>query len=229
VTGPSNGSRCTASQWLVNNAVAEVDVPLEAAWTMWEDRERIPKWMPWIKSVIVQPDDPRMSKWTLSTYQFNQQWEFSWLALNLTPLKNQKIHWRSVQGSTGGSFGGGLEVANRGQIRFQRLGKHACTVKLTIEYEVPNALAPFATVSSLIFFVDFFLLQLLCRHEVRVDGRPSGWVATIIEECDGQALSPSVPRAAVDPGGRRRFKGRHAEICKVRGGRAGRNYTVKER
>lgn len=31
----------------------------------------------------------------------------------MTPLKNQKIHWRSVPGSTGGSLGSGLEVANR--------------------------------------------------------------------------------------------------------------------
>lgn len=58
-------------------------------------------------------DDPRLSRWTLSTYQFNRQWEFSWLALNLTPLRNQKIHWRSVPGSTGGSLGSSLEVQNR--------------------------------------------------------------------------------------------------------------------
>jgi hypothetical protein len=54
-----------------------------------------------------------MSRWTLSTFQFNRQWEFSWLAQNLTPLRNQKIHWRSVPGSVGGSLGAGLEVANR--------------------------------------------------------------------------------------------------------------------
>jgi len=60
-----------------------------------------------------QEDDPRLSRWTLSTFQFNRQWEFSWLALNLTPLRNQKIHWRSVPGSVGGSLGSALEVANR--------------------------------------------------------------------------------------------------------------------
>jgi hypothetical protein len=88
-------------------------VPLEDAFALWEDRERIPVWMPWITSVKVQADDPRMSRWTLSTFQFNRQWEFSWLALNMTPLKNQKIHWRSVPGTVGGSLGSGLEVANR--------------------------------------------------------------------------------------------------------------------
>lgn len=48
------------------------------------------------------------------------------------------------QGSTGGSFGSGLDVANRGQIRFYRKGPAACTVKLTISYEVPDILAPLA-------------------------------------------------------------------------------------
>lgn len=95
------------------SAQTEVDVPLELAFALWEDRERIPQWMPWITSVVVQPDDPALSRWTLSTFQFNRQWEFSWLALNLTPLRNQKIHWRSVPGSTGGSLGGALEVQNR--------------------------------------------------------------------------------------------------------------------
>lgn len=68
-----NGSKWRCSQWLENSAQTDVDVPLEVAWAMWEDRTRIPTWMPWIKSVIVQEDDPRMSKWTLSTYQFNRQ------------------------------------------------------------------------------------------------------------------------------------------------------------
>lgn len=71
--------------------------------------------------------------------------EFSWLALNMTPLKNQKIHWRSVPGTVGGSLGSGLEVANSGQIRFARKGEGRCTVKLTISYEVPSVLAPFAS------------------------------------------------------------------------------------
>lgn len=142
--GPRNGSRWTCAQWLENNAQIDCDVPLEEAFALWEDRERIPLWMPWITSVKVQADDPRMSRWTLSTFQFNRQWEFSWMALNMTPLKHQKIHWRSVPGTVGGSLGSALEVANRGQIRFLRKGQQRCTVKLTISYEVPNAMAPFA-------------------------------------------------------------------------------------
>lgn len=104
--------------------------------------------MPWIKTVKVQEDDPQLSKWTLSTNQFGRDWEFSWFALNMTPLRNQKIHWRSVPGSTGGSLGSSIEVANRGQIRFSKKGPEVCTVKLTISYEVPSVLAPFANVSN---------------------------------------------------------------------------------
>jgi len=48
-----------------------------------------------------------------------------------------------MQGSTGGSLGSGLEVANQGQIRFYPRGEDACSIKLTISYEVPGILAPF--------------------------------------------------------------------------------------
>lgn len=140
----TNGAKWVASQWLENSAEADVPVPLEECWRLWEDRELIPSWMPWISSVKVQPDDTTLSRWTLSTYQFNRQWEFSWIAKNLTPIKYQKLHWRSVDGSVSGSIGSAVEVPNRGQIRFYRKSPTTCSVKLTISYQVPDALAPFA-------------------------------------------------------------------------------------
>lgn len=36
------------------SAQIDCDVPLEEAFALWEDRERIPQWMPWITSVVVQ-------------------------------------------------------------------------------------------------------------------------------------------------------------------------------
>ncbi|GAX78302.1 hypothetical protein CEUSTIGMA_g5744.t1 [Chlamydomonas eustigma] len=141
-TACSNGSltRWRMSRWLENKSQVEVPVPLETAWSLWSDREQIPKWMPWIKSVKVQEDDMRKSKWTLSTHQFGRDWEFSWLSRNLQPILNQKIHWVSEPGSTSMP---GIEIANRGQIRFVRKGAKACGVTLTISYELPDALVPF--------------------------------------------------------------------------------------
>ena len=49
----SNGCRCWAAQWLENSAEQDVKLPIERCYEMWEDRERIPQWMPWIKSVKV--------------------------------------------------------------------------------------------------------------------------------------------------------------------------------
>lgn len=40
---------------VVRRASVVVDVPVEEAFKMWEDREKIPQWMPWIHSVKVQP------------------------------------------------------------------------------------------------------------------------------------------------------------------------------
>ena len=45
----------------------------------------------------VLPEDERLSKWTLSTHQFGRNWEFNWVSQNMTPIRLQKIHWRSVQ------------------------------------------------------------------------------------------------------------------------------------
>jgi uncharacterized membrane protein len=80
------------------SAETDVEVPLEKAWQLWEDRELIPKWMPWIRSVTVQPDDPKLSKWLLSTRQFGRNWEFSWLAQNLTPMQHQKVRGTTSHG-----------------------------------------------------------------------------------------------------------------------------------
>jgi uncharacterized membrane protein len=41
------------------SAQIDCDVPLEEAFALWEDRERIPNWMPWITSVKVPAADPR--------------------------------------------------------------------------------------------------------------------------------------------------------------------------
>ena len=54
----------------------------------------------------------------------------------------QKIHWKSVKGSMQGS--GGMEVDNRGEVRFTKTAQDACKVRLGAQFEVPEPLVPFA-------------------------------------------------------------------------------------
>jgi uncharacterized membrane protein len=48
-TRASNGARWRMAQWFESRAEIEVPVPLDTCWVLWDDRERIPQWMPWIK------------------------------------------------------------------------------------------------------------------------------------------------------------------------------------
>ena len=41
------------AQWLENTAEVDVPVNVEHCFSLWEDREQIPKWMPWISTVKV--------------------------------------------------------------------------------------------------------------------------------------------------------------------------------
>ena len=54
----------------------ECDVPLELAFALWEDRGRIPQWMPWITSVVVRPACTRSS--SLVCLQHNVQAWWAW-------------------------------------------------------------------------------------------------------------------------------------------------------
>lgn len=120
--------------WQDNTARVEVDVPLSVAWELWSDREGVNRWMPWIASVKILKDQPELSEWTLKYNAFGRDLEFSWLARNLQPIQNQKIHWRSLDG-----------LANRGAVRFYPRGPTSCGVELTISYEVPEILSGVAS------------------------------------------------------------------------------------
>lgn len=62
----------------------EVPVPLEICWSLWEDRERIPQWMPWIKTVTVQKDNPALSRWTLAQNMFGRLVLQRWTTLRIS-------------------------------------------------------------------------------------------------------------------------------------------------
>ncbi|XP_061373636.1 uncharacterized protein LOC133315964 [Gastrolobium bilobum] len=121
-------------EWQDCTVKMEIDVPVSVAYTCYSDREAIPNWMPFISSVKILPDKPDLSRWSLKYKAFGRDIEFSWLARNMQPTPNQKIHWRSLEG-----------LPNRGAVRFYPKGPSSCVVEMTVSYEVPQLLVPVAS------------------------------------------------------------------------------------
>ncbi|TAF10152.1 MAG: hypothetical protein EAZ77_03815 [Nostocales cyanobacterium] len=110
------------AEWLEHSVQVEVEAPIELVWGLWSDLEQMPKWMKWIESVNILPDDPEISLWKLSTGGLN----FSWKSRILKVVPNQIIQWESVDG-----------LPNQGAIRFY--DRHtASIVKMTISYAIPG-------------------------------------------------------------------------------------------
>ncbi|CAI9781050.1 unnamed protein product [Fraxinus pennsylvanica] len=137
-------------EWQDCTVKMEVDVPTSVAYKCYADREAIPQWMPFISSVKILEDKPDLSRWSLKYKAFGQDIEFSWLARNMQPIPNQKIHWRSLEG-----------LPNRGAVRFFPKGISSCLIELTVSYEVPQLLIPVA--SALEPFLESLLVRGLER------------------------------------------------------------------
>jgi uncharacterized membrane protein len=112
------------SNWLEHSVQVEVDVPIELVWSLWSDLEQMPRWMKWIESVSIVPNDPDLSRWKLASGGF----EFSWLSRIVKLETNQIIQWESVDG-----------LPNRGAVRFYDR-HHSSIVRLTIAYRIPGIL-----------------------------------------------------------------------------------------
>ncbi|XP_050237228.1 uncharacterized protein LOC126686955 [Mercurialis annua] len=121
-------------EWQDCTVKMEIDVPVSVAYNCYLDRESIARWMPFISSVKVLEDKPDLSRWSLKYEAFGRDIEYSWLARNMQPIPNQKIHWRSLEG-----------LPNRGAVRFFPKGPQSCIVELTVSYEVPQLLVPVAS------------------------------------------------------------------------------------
>ncbi len=113
------------ADWLEHSVQVEVPTAIDHVWSLWSDLEQMPKWMKWIDSVTVPPDDPQMSNWKLATGGL----EFTWRSHISKVIPNQIIQWESVDG-----------LPNRGAIRFYDRGEAGSIVKLTIAYSVPGFL-----------------------------------------------------------------------------------------
>ncbi|KAL7171948.1 hypothetical protein ACSBR2_031608 [Camellia fascicularis] len=140
-------------EWQDCTIKMDIDVPASVAYNCYSDREAIPRWMPFISSVKILEDKPDLSQWSLKYEAFGRDIEFSWLARNMQPIPNQKIHWRSLDG-----------LPNRGVVRFFPKGPSSCVVELTVSYEVPQILVPVASA------LQPFLESLLARGLERFKG-----------------------------------------------------------
>ena len=123
--------------WVDNTAEVTVTAPLPVVWELWQDKTRIPNWMPWIHSVEPVPGVPGDTKWQLKTNQFGQDFEFSWIARALPPVKKEKIHWFSTDG-----------LNNKGAVTFDQRPDGRTVIRMNISYEVPELLVPFGAALS---------------------------------------------------------------------------------
>ncbi|XP_034908730.1 uncharacterized protein [Populus alba] len=117
-------------EWQDCTVKMEIDVPVGVAYNLYSDRESIPRWMPFISSVQVLKDKPDLSRWSLKYEALGQNIEYSWLARNMQPTPNQKIHWRSLEG-----------LPNRGIVRFFPKGPSSCRVEVSshIQHSVQSS------------------------------------------------------------------------------------------
>ncbi|MUG99721.1 hypothetical protein F7734_48550 [Scytonema sp. UIC 10036] len=112
------------ADWLEHSVQVEVEAPIDLVWGLWADLEQMPRWMKWIESVKVPPDNPDISLWTLNTGGL----EFTWKSRILKVVPNQIIQWESVDG-----------LPNRGAVRFY--DRHGSSiVKLSVAYAIPGIL-----------------------------------------------------------------------------------------
>lgn len=111
------------SNWLEHTVQVAVDAPIETVWSLWSDLSQMPRWMAMIQSVEVRPDQPELSRWTLSTRGLT----FHWQARLVKSIPLQLIQWESVTG-----------LPNRGAIRFYDRGAAGSVVKLSLGYDVPK-------------------------------------------------------------------------------------------
>jgi uncharacterized membrane protein len=110
------------ADWLEHSVQVEVEAPIDLVWSLWADLEQMPKWMKWIDSVKISPDDAEISLWKLST----GGWEFTWKSRIVKVIPQQIIQWKSVDG-----------LPNQGAIRFY--DRHdSSIVKMTVSYAIPG-------------------------------------------------------------------------------------------
>ncbi|MBD2426883.1 SRPBCC family protein [Phormidium sp. FACHB-1136] len=111
------------SEWLDHSVIVDVNVPVETSWDLWCDLEQMPKWMKWIDSVRIPPEDPELSEWKLASRGL----EFTWRSKITNLVTHQIIQWEAIDG-----------LPNKGAIRFYDRKEGQSSVKLTVSYAIPS-------------------------------------------------------------------------------------------
>jgi uncharacterized membrane protein len=101
----------------------DVNVPVETSWDLWCDLEQMPKWMKWIDSVRIPPENPELSEWKLASRGL----EFTWRSKITNLVTHQVIQWEAIDG-----------LPNKGAIRFYDRKEGQSSVKLTVSYAIPS-------------------------------------------------------------------------------------------
>jgi uncharacterized membrane protein len=111
------------SEWLDHSVIVDVNVPVETSWDLWCDLEQMPKWMKWIDSVRIPPENPELSEWKLASRGL----EFTWRSKITNLVTHQIIQWEAIDG-----------LPNKGAIRFYDRKEGQSSVKLTVSYAIPS-------------------------------------------------------------------------------------------
>nr|YP_002048945.1 hypothetical protein PCC_0293 [Paulinella chromatophora]ACB42735.1 hypothetical protein PCC_0293 [Paulinella chromatophora] len=114
-------------RWLEHTVTTKVNASVDRVWKVWSNLEAMPRWMRWIESVNLIDDDPNLTNWTLAAQGFR----FNWKARIIQRVEAQQLHWESI---------GGLPT--KGTVRFYAESDNITSVKLTVSYQLPGALAP---------------------------------------------------------------------------------------
>ncbi|KAL0800621.1 hypothetical protein Bca101_055796 [Brassica carinata] len=120
-------------QWQDVTVKMVVDAPASVAYKLYADRELFPKWLPFLSSVEAVEGSPDLLRYLVKLESFGKKFEYYFLAKNLEPIPDRKLHWRSIEG-----------FANRGSVRFFPRGPSSCSVEINFSFEVPHAFAPVA-------------------------------------------------------------------------------------
>ena len=116
------------ADWLEHSVKVEVPASIDLVWGLWADLEQMPRWMKWIDSVRISPDDPEISLWRFASGSIQLDWKSRITRL----IDRQIIQWESVDG-----------LPNRGAVRFYDRHDQGSVVRLSIAYAIPGPLGQF--------------------------------------------------------------------------------------